>query len=120
MVDQRRIKHNKSLGLWKGGTFKLSKYAWNILPYLVSLLGVLFDYLTTTIGLGLGFNETNLSYNPLLAIAFFWGIITFLNLTLVKGRFLTVSKDVIVLASFLGVVNNTLVITGIYNGLRIL
>ena len=93
---------------------------WSILPYLISLFGIVSDHLTTTIGLGLSFNETNLSYNPILAVAIFWGTIAFLNLMLPKGKVLTYSKNTLVLTSFLGVVNNTLVITGIFSGFKIL
>ena len=95
----------------------MSKFGWNVLPYLISFAGVLSDYLTTTIGLGLGFFESNPSFNPLLAIAIFWGTLAILNLMLPKGKVWTVSKDIFVLVSFLGAINNTLVITGVFPGL---
>ena len=95
----------------------MSKSGWSVLPYLISLLGVLLDYLTTTIGSGLGFYESYPSFNPLLALAIFWGTLAFLNLMLPRRRVLAVSKDIFVLVPFLGAVNNTLVITGVFPGL---
>ncbi len=44
----------------------LSKEAGILLPYLVSLFGVLSDYLTKHIGLG--FTETNPPYDPARAV----------------------------------------------------
>ena len=80
-------------------------------PYLVSLVGVLSDYLTTNIGVGMGFTETNLSYNPILSLAVFWGTLCFLTLTLPKHRVLNISRNIVVLTSFLGAINNIVVIT---------
>jgi len=101
-------------GTW---IFKLSKFGWSVLPYLISLVGVLSDYLTTTLGLDLGFYESNPFFNTLLAVAIFWGTLAFLNLMLPKGKVWTVSKDIFVLVSFLGAINNTLVIAGVFPGL---
>jgi len=87
-----------------------------ISPYLISLGGVLLDYLTTTIGLGLGLNETNAPYNPILAITIFWGMLALLNLTLPKKGLWAISKHVLVLASFFGAFNNILIITSVVRG----
>jgi hypothetical protein len=91
----------------------LSKETGILLPYLVSLIGILSDYLTTHIGLGLGFVETNLSYNPILALAIFWGALSFLTLTLPKNRVWKIGLSSLVLASFVGVINNILVMTSL-------
>lgn len=90
-----------------------------LLPYLVCLVGILSDYLTTTIGLGLGFYETN-AFHPISAIATFWGALGILSLSQTpKSQLYGMSKNVVVLASFIGVVNNILVITGFFSGLKI-
>lgn len=89
------------------------------MPFALSLLGVLLDYVTTTIGLGLGFNELNPAYHPLKALLIFWGAITVLVLLLPKERFWAMSINGIALASYLGAVNNTLVIIGVFPGLKI-
>ena len=90
-----------------------------IIPYLVSVLGIFSDYLTTNIGLRLGLREINVSYNPVLALIIFWGALTFLNLTLQNKRLLNMSRNILSYTSFLGALNNTLVITGIFSGLKV-
>ena len=89
----------------------LSKETGILLPYLVSFVGVLSDYLTTNIGLGMGFAETNPSYNPILALTIFWGALYFLTLTLPKNRVCNISRNIPVLASFFGAINNIVVMT---------
>lgn len=97
----------------RGWTAELLQPGWGVLPYLISMLGVLLDYLTTTIGLGLGFYESHLSFSPLFAVAVFWGILALVNLMLPKGRVRTFSTRMFVLVSFFSAINNTIVITGI-------
>jgi len=91
----------------------------SFLPYILSIGGVLSDYLTTVIGLGLGFYETHSAYHPLSALLIFWGAITLLTLLLPKEKLWRMSIKGIALASYLGAVNNTLVIFGIFPGLNI-
>jgi len=88
-------------------------------PFVLSLGGVLSDYLTTTIGLGLGFYETHSAYHPLNALLIFWGIITVLTFLLPREKPWVMSINGIALASYLGAVNNTLVILGMFSGLKI-
>lgn len=88
-----------------------------ITPFLVSLVGVLSDYVTTRIGLSLGFYETHPQYHPILALLVFWGTLTMLMLTLPKKRPWNLSLHGLALWSFLGAVNNILVILGIFPGL---
>ncbi|MFH0748686.1 MAG: hypothetical protein V1915_02040 [Candidatus Bathyarchaeota archaeon] len=88
-----------------------------VLPYLVSLIGILADFYTTTLGLGLGLQETNAYYHPFFAITIFWGALTVLTLTLPDKRVCIWSKNVLASVSFIGAFNNTLVITGIFSGL---
>jgi len=90
-----------------------------LLPFILSLGGVLSDYLTTTIGLGLGFYETHPAYHPLNALVVFWGIITVLTLLLPRERLWTMSINGIAVVSYLGAVNNSLVILGVFPGLKI-
>ena len=88
-----------------------------LLPYLIALVGVLSDYLTTNIGLGMGFTETNLSYNPVYALTIFWSMLTVLKLTLPTNRVGNITRNILASVSFLGALNNTLVITGLISGL---
>jgi hypothetical protein len=96
----------------------LSKETGILLPYLISIVGVLFDYLTTTIGLSFGLHETNAFYQPVLVLAIFWGALAVFSQILPK-RWWIISRNILASVSFLGAVNNTLVITGIFSGLRI-
>jgi hypothetical protein len=91
----------------------------DFLPFLLSLSGVLLDYLTTIIGLSLGFYETHSAYHPLKALFIFWGAITLLVLLLPKERIWKISINGLALISYLGFVNNTLVILGTFSGLTI-
>jgi hypothetical protein len=90
------------------------------LPFLISLVGIIADYLTTRIGLSLGFYETHLQYQPAYALIIFWSTLTLLALVLPKGKFWGKTKNaVLVLVAFLGSINNTLVIFGFFSGLKI-
>lgn len=91
----------------------------NIQPFVISLAGIVADLITTRIGLGMGFYETHLQYQPIYALMIFWGTLTILTLALPKGKFCATAKNVLASAAFLGSVNNTLVIFGIFSGLRI-
>ncbi len=95
---------------------------WNantILPFLISWIGVSADFLTTIIGLYLGFYETHPRYNPALALAIFWGALSLLTLFLPGDMVWETAKNAFALTPFLGAVNNTLVILGVFPGLRI-
>ena len=98
----------------------LLKYAaGTVLPFLISLAGIIADYLTTRIGLNLGFYETHLQYQPTYALIIFWSALTLLTLTLPKDKFWGMMKNALASVTFLGFINNTLVIFGIFSGLRI-
>jgi len=86
-------------------------------PFLLSLGGVLSDYLTTRIGLSLGFYETHPHYNPVLALLIFWGAVALLTATLPKRRSWNLSINGLASISYLGVINNILVILGVFSGL---
>lgn len=91
----------------------------NILPFIISLGGVLSDYITTIIGLSLGFYETHPNYHPLWALIIFWSAILILTLTSPKSKTWYLSLNGLASASYLGAINNTLVILGIFSGLKI-
>jgi len=88
-------------------------------PFLLALGGVVSDYVTTTIGLGMGFYETHPQYHPFWAILYFWGVITILTVALPKKRLWTLCINGLASASYLGFVNNALVILGIFPGIHI-
>jgi len=82
-------------------------------PFVLSLGGVVSDYLTTTVGLNLGFSEICPAYHPLKALLVFWGVIAVLTLLLPRERSWKMGINGIALASYIGAVNNTLVILGL-------
>lgn len=86
----------------------------SLLPFVISLIGIITDYVTTKIGLNLGFNEMHPNYHPILALGIFWGALTILKITLPKQKIWDISKNALASASFLGTVNNTLVILGVF------
>jgi hypothetical protein len=88
-------------------------------PFLLALGGITLDYITTTLGLSMGLCETNPHYHPVRALLVFWTAISILALTLPNGKAKNIGTYVMALASYLGPVNNALVILGIFSGLRI-
>jgi hypothetical protein len=90
-----------------------------LLPFLISLSGVVFDYWTTTIGLSMGFVETHPQYHPLKALAIFWGAVAVLTVTLPKTRIWRICTNALATLSYLGGINNALVILGVFSGLII-
>ncbi|MEM2188885.1 MAG: hypothetical protein QXT16_08150 [Candidatus Caldarchaeum sp.] len=90
-----------------------------ILPYLIVLCGVLSDYVTTIIGLSMPhIYETHPEANPLIALAIFFAVITVLKLTMPEGGWRK-APYIFAAVSFLGAINNILVILGIFPGLVI-
>jgi len=67
----------------------------------------------------MGFYETHLAYNPVTALAIFWSAIVALYLALPRGKKWDAAILVLASWSFLGIVNNTLVIFGVFSGLVI-
>ena len=96
-----------------GNDFKIA------LPFLISFVGVIADYLTTVTGLSMGYYETHPQYHPVLALIIFWGALTVLTWALPRTKLFNLSKNLLASASFLGAVNNTLVILGVFSGLVI-
>ncbi|MBS7639795.1 MAG: hypothetical protein QW804_05545 [Candidatus Bathyarchaeia archaeon] len=90
-----------------------------LMPFLISLGGILLDYWTTSIGLSMGFIEIHPEYHPLKALAIFWSAITVLVATLPRTRFWRMSINALAALPYLGAINNVLVIAGIFPGLPI-
>jgi len=93
----------------------MSLRAW-VRPFAFALGGVLSDYLTTTIGLGMGFIETNPQYHPVWALLYFWGVLAFLTRAIPVRKLRTASVNAFSVASYIGTVNNILVISGLFIG----
>ena len=93
----------------------------DVLPaYVIAFFGSAADYVTTRIGLGMGYHETHPYYSPFLSIAIFFSTITLLALILPKApRWTRWIVFFLSSWSFLGAVNNTLVILGVFGGLVI-
>lgn len=85
-------------------------------PFLQVLGGVISDYLTTAVGLGMGFCESNPEYNPVVSLLVFFAIIAVLTLAVPRNRPWNLSFYVIGAASYLGAVNNVLVMSGLLSG----
>lgn len=90
-----------------------------LIPFMVSLGGILLDYWTTTIGLSMGFVEIHPEYHPLKALAIFWSAIAVLVATLPRGRIWWMYINALAALSYLGAINNVLVILGVFPGLSI-
>jgi len=88
-------------------------------PFLIALGGVLSDYATTTYALNFctGLYETHPQYSPLWALFIFWGAIAILTLTLPKKKPWNLSINSLALASYMGAINNILVILGLFPGI---
>jgi len=88
-------------------------------PFFMAFCGVLSDYLTTMLGLGMGFCEACPKYNPVWALAAFLGSIAILTLALPRKRPWNLCAIGLASASYLGVANNILVILGIFAGITV-
>ena len=84
--------------------------------YIIALLGVVCDWITTQVGLGMGFYETHLQSSPFLAMGVFVGAITILAFTLPRSSKWKLCTIFLATWSFLGAVNNILVIFGVFGG----
>jgi len=96
---------------------RVSMKPW-MLPFLLSLCGVIADYATTMIGLNFftGFLETNASYSPIRALLYFWGAIAVLTMVLPRKSPWSWGTTGLALASYIGALNNALVIMGLFPG----
>ena len=88
-------------------------------PFLLALYGVLSDYVTTTVGLRMGFHEACPQYHPVGSLLTFWGSIAILTLALPRKKPWDLCAIGLASASYLGVANNILVILGLTSGIVI-
>ena len=90
-----------------------------IAPFLISLCGILLDYTTTFYALNFHtcFYETHPQYNPVWALLIFWSAITLLTLTLPKKKPWNLCIIGLASASFIGAINNLLVLLGLFHGI---
>ena len=96
----------------------LSTKAW-MQPFFLAFWGVLSDYLTTMLGLGMGFCESCPQYHPVYALAAFSVSIALLTLALPREKPWNLCAIGLALASYLGTANNILVILGISTGISV-
>jgi len=90
-----------------------------MLPFLLALGGVVSDFATTKIALNYctGLRETHIQYSPVLALFIFWTAITVLTLALPRKKPWSLGISGLALMSYIGAINNTLVILGLFSGL---
>lgn len=86
------------------------------IPYLLAFLGVVFDWLTTQVGLSRGFYETHSVYTPANALLIFMAALFFLEFILGDFQYKRQYQIFIACMSFLGAINNTLVLLGLTHG----
>jgi hypothetical protein len=86
-------------------------------PFLLALCGVILDYVFTTMGLTMGFYEMNPQYHPAWALLYFWGIMVMFALFMPKRKIRMLSLYGLSAVSYMGVLNNALVILGLFRGL---
>ena len=84
--------------------------------YFSTLCGSSLDFITTTIGLNLGFAEINTNYHPAWAILFYTLTTVIFHLTL-PDNIRKVSFIVLVSLSFVAAINNIMVIFGVFSGI---
>lgn len=91
-----------------------------VIPYLISLIGIIADKITTDIGLATGlYYETNPEYSPLNAILVFWSAITVMAVLFRNYKNGWKWCLPIALLSLLGSANNILVLLGLSRGLTL-
>ncbi|MCW4027521.1 MAG: hypothetical protein NWE76_08570 [Candidatus Bathyarchaeota archaeon] len=93
----------------------MSLRTWS-LPFVKVFGGVISDYVTTAIGLGMGFCEANPKYNPVLSLAVFCVVTAILTLALPREKPWNLTLKGIAVASYFGAINNALVILGLIPG----
>ncbi len=89
------------------------------LSFLIVIIGVVTDYVSTCIGLGSGFMETHPYYHPIIALAIFWDAMTVLFFALPRGKWWDRAINFIAAWSLLGAFNNLMVLAGVFPGLKI-
>jgi hypothetical protein len=86
------------------------------IPFGVASIGIISDYLTTSIGLQCGFSEANPAYHPLWAVLVFFSLIALLTLFSRRQRHTKWTVIGFASLSYIGAINNTLVLLGLFPG----
>ena len=84
--------------------------------FAISALGILSDFISTIIGVSNGYYEIHPKYSPIWAIMIFWSLITITRL-LPKSKFTNTFRLIISIAPFIGTINNSLVLFGLFRGI---
>jgi hypothetical protein len=87
------------------------------IPLGVASSGIILDYVTTSVGLQCGLSEANPAYHPLWAVIVFFSLITLLTVLFRRQRHLKWSIIGFASLSYLGAINNALVLLGLFPGL---
>ena len=87
------------------------------IPLGVASSGIILDYLTTSVGLQCGLSEANPAYHPLWAVLVFFSLIAVLTVFSRRQRYMKWSVIGFASLSYLGAINNTLVLLGLFPGL---
>ena len=87
------------------------------IPYLIVVSGVISDWVTTHIGLSRGFYETHPTYTPVNALLIFTALLLIIEFSLGNFKYKRQYQSIIACMSFLGTINNTLVLFGFFGGL---
>jgi hypothetical protein len=85
-------------------------------PFLLALGGVFLDYMSTSIGLTMGLYEINPQYHPVWALLYFWGVMVMFALFMPRRKIRVLSLYGLAAVSYFGVLNNTLVMLGLFHG----
>ena len=84
---------------------------------MIAAMGVAMDFATSQVGLARGFLEAHRLYSPVYSLAIFWALLTVATLALPRGNTRRMLIFAIALLTFIGVLNNLFVITGIFRGM---
>ena len=85
-------------------------------PFAIVMTGILLDYLSTLIGVSLGLRELHPNYHPVWAGVIFSMALTLISFTLPRDRWGRRCILGIASCSYLGAINNALVLLGIFSG----
>ena len=84
---------------------------------MIAVLGVASDFVSTQVGLARGLQERHPLYSPISSLAIIWTLLTVPALALPRGNTRRMLIFAIAWLTFIGVLNNLFVITGIFRGM---
>jgi hypothetical protein len=85
-------------------------------PFLLALGGITSDFLTTRVGLSLGFREAHSNYQPIYSCVIFFTLLYLLTKLLPQQKSWKRCIVGVALLSYFGTVHNILVLAGIFPG----